>query len=330
MAVVDKPMQLFILSLMIILVASGLTYRWSVNETQLQQKELQTKFDNLQSVVDSKNSLMQTELSSLRRDLEANTEAMRRGFGEKFSELETKVESQNTQQSEQISGVLSSLLGEVEDIKKRSDDIASKVSTVAADNGDFSAVIEKAKPAVVNIQAGNTIGSGFFIDREGLTVTNFHVVQGAADIKVITDQRITYRASILAYDAVADIAILRLQTPRQDFQFLEWGDSDAITQGEPVVAIGNPAGLSFSVSKGVIGSKERRGETGVDLVQLDLAINPGNSGGPIINKRGEVVGIAVGYRELEVLGLDRIGFAIESNFAKKKVEELRASVFGDI
>ena len=325
----ERAYQLFAVSFILILLTAGVTYRLTLNSVETRLDDFETQFTSMQSQVDSKQTTVSAELGALRRDLEANTDAIRQAFGEKFTQLEQAVSVTQQQSETQLSTALADIIASVKDVQQRSTEVERKVQTVAADNGDFSGVVEQATSSVLSIQAGMTIGSGFFITPEGLVVTNFHVVQGAPDIKLITSNKVTYRATLLSYDEAADLALLRLVTPSQDFPFLQFANSDEVEAGEPVVAIGSPGGYKFSVSKGVISSKERR-DSGIDLFQLDISINPGNSGGPVLDRRGKVVGIAVGYRELEVFGLERMGFAIQSNFAKQKIDKMREQVFSQI
>jgi len=321
----DRSFQYFAVCIVLILVTAGLSYRLTLNAVDNRIDALDSRFSSLQSVIDSKSSATQSDLSSLRRDLEANTGSLRQDLGEKVSQLQKQVTSSRDQSSEQLSTALQDILGKVKEIEERSEKVEQRVSTVAVEGGDWSGIVDQVMPGIVSIRAGNMVGSGFFVTEEGLLVTNLHVVANAPDIKVVTADRVNYRATLLIFDEIADLALLRLVTPRKDFEFLTFGDSDAVNIGDPIAAIGSPGGYEFSVSKGVIGAKERR-EGGTHLFQLDVSINPGNSGGPVINKAGAVIGIAVGYRELEILGLDRIGFAIQSNYAKEKIDKMRNTV----
>lgn len=322
----ERAIQLFLVTFILILLTAGVTYRWTLNATDSRIKAVETKFQNLQQVVESRNSATQNEVSSLRRDLEANTEAIRSTMGSEFDALRKQVSTTKQSGQAELSQALQDILAQIEEVQKQSEKVEQKISTVQADNGDFSATIDRAMPATVSITSGPTIGSGFFISEDGLLVTNLHVVSNSADIKVLSHDRVTYRATLLSYDEAADIALLRLNTPRSDFEFLTWADSDRVEIGEPVATIGSPGGQKFSVSKGVISGKESR-PGGTHLFQVDISINPGNSGGPVIDATGKVVGIAVGFKEMTLLGLDRIGFAIQSNFAQQKVETMKKSVF---
>jgi serine protease Do len=141
------------------------------------------------------------------------------------------------------------------------------------------------------------IGTGFFIRADGLIATNGHVVEGATDITVqVGEEERTYRGRVVGKDDATDLALLKIEGA-QPFPVLALGDSDHLEVGEWVIAIGNPFGLSRSVSAGIVSYKGRRdvnpsGRPGFyDFIQTDAAINPGNSGGPLLDARGAVIGI---------------------------------------
>jgi S1-C subfamily serine protease len=141
------------------------------------------------------------------------------------------------------------------------------------------------------------IGTGFFIRSDGLIATNGHVVEGATDITVqVGEEERVYRGTVVGKDDATDLALLQIEAD-QSFPVLSLGDSDHLEVGEWVVAIGNPFGLSRSVTTGIVSFKGRRdvnpsGRPGYyDFIQTDAAINPGNSGGPLLDARGAVIGI---------------------------------------
>ncbi len=170
-----------------------------------------------------------------------------------------------------------------------------------------------------------SLGSGFFIDKEGYIVTNNHVIENADKIKVKLKNGKEYDAKIVGRDAKTDIALIKVKSWR-DFQDVKWGDSDAMKVGEWVVAIGSPFGLELTVTAGIVSAKGRVIGSGPydDFIQTDASINPGNSGGPLINMKGEVIGIntAIVSRSGGNVG---IGFAIPINLARGIIKQLKAS-----
>lgn len=207
-------------------------------------------------------------------------------------------------------------------------------------------VYDKVSPAVVTISTKGTeymgifaqnvegIGSGFIINEEGYILTNYHVVELAVsnntkDVTVILSDGQEVSGKVVNYDQTRDIAMVKLAEGTKVPAVAELGDSDGLYVGQEVVAIGTPLGKNFAqtLTKGVVSGINRNlttsgGKTG-DYIQTDAAINSGNSGGPLINTRGQVVGINTaklsGQSEATIEGM---GFAIPINDAKDRIESL--------
>lgn len=173
-------------------------------------------------------------------------------------------------------------------------------------------------------QRQSSLGSGFIIDRDGTILTNYHVVDGADKITVTLSDGQSYTAKVLGKDQKTDIAIIKIDA-RRDFPTVSLGDSDQLQVGEWVMAIGNPFGLDHTVTSGIVSAKGRHIGNGPydDFIQTDASINPGNSGGPLINMRGEVVGINTAIFS-QTGGNIGIGFAIPANLVKDLLPQLRA------
>jgi serine protease Do len=170
----------------------------------------------------------------------------------------------------------------------------------------------------------HSLGSGFVIDKEGLIVTNNHVVENADEIVVQTSSDKKYKAKLVGRDPKTDIAIIRIEPDGEQLMPVNLGNSDELRVGDWIFAIGNPFGLSNTVTAGIVSAKGRNIGQGSydDFIQTDAAINPGNSGGPLVNLRGEVVGInsAIFSRSGGNIG---IGFAIPINLAKELLPQLK-------
>ncbi len=168
-----------------------------------------------------------------------------------------------------------------------------------------------------------SLGSGFILDgRRGLIVTNGHVVSSANEIRVQLSDKRVFPAQVVGADPQSDLAVLRI-TPKGALPQLKLGDSEQIMIGEEVIAIGNPFGLSHTVTVGVVSALGRKVRTNgnqwmQDLIQIDASINPGNSGGPLLNADGEVIGINTAIFQ-QAQG---IGFAIPVNRVRRVVEDL--------
>jgi len=205
------------------------------------------------------------------------------------------------------------------------------------------AVAEKVSPAVVNVSAESTVreadpffglffgpttrsmqslGSGLIIDASGIVVTNAHVIEGASRIQVTTLDGRELDADVLGSDRDADLAVLKVKG--QNLPAVPLGHSADLMIGETVVAIGNPFGLSHTVTSGVLSARGRtvpseRGERlFTDFLQTDASINPGNSGGPLVNILGDVIGINTAI----ISGASGIGFAIPADRARRVVDDL--------
>ncbi len=167
-----------------------------------------------------------------------------------------------------------------------------------------------------------SLGSGFVINRDGYILTNNHVVENADEILVKLEDDKEFKAKIIGRDPKTDIAVIKIEGAT-DLVAAPLGNSDQLRVGEWVVSIGNPFGLSHSITAGIVSAKARNiGQGSYDqFIQTDAAINPGNSGGPLINMKGEVVGInsAIFSRSGGNIG---IGFAIPVNLAKELIPQL--------
>ena len=230
---------------------------------------------------------------------------------------------------------------ELLDFNRKGDDSKSNPVVVSADETINIDVFEKAHPAVVNI-AATTLGmnfwleiipkegqgSGFLIDSNGYILTNNHVVAKAQKITVTMANGKKIPASLIGRDPTSDLAVIKI-SPRYVDIVATLGDSDEVRVGQKAIAIGNPFGLSHTLTTGIISALNRgiRTEDGNqidDLIQTDAAINPGNSGGPLLNSNGEVIGINTAIYSLSG-GYQGIGFAIPVNRAKYVASQLISS-----
>jgi len=181
---------------------------------------------------------------------------------------------------------------------------------------DFSGIIEKAIKSVVTIRTDVGQGTGFIISNEGYTVTNAHVLVGGRKISAINYNQKTLDAEFIGYDNTLDVALLKVSGSHEK---LKLANSNKVQIGQKVIAIGNPLGLQFSVSQGIVSGTHRQGINKIEAyIQTDAALNPGNSGGPLINKDGEVIGI----NNFKIGGGENLGFALESNYLREVVNEI--------
>jgi S1-C subfamily serine protease len=207
----------------------------------------------------------------------------------------------------------------------------------------LTALYQRVSPGVVSILAtiadSAATGSGFVYDLQGHIITNYHVIEDATDLEVDFPSGLKTRAEIVGTDLDSDLAVLKVDVAKEDLHPVPVGDSNQLTVGQTVIAIGNPFGLNGTMTVGIVSAKGRTLEsmresstsgsyfTAADLIQTDAAINPGNSGGPLLNLNGEVVGV---NRAIRTDGTNTsgeptnsgIGFAVASNIITRVVPEL--------
>ncbi len=210
----------------------------------------------------------------------------------------------------------------------------------------FSPVVKRAAPAVVNVYAARVVenrnpfindplfrqffgavpreqvlrslGSGVIIDPSGLVVTNYHVIEGASEVKVALSDKREFEAEIALKDEHSDLTVLRLKGVSERFPVLEFADSDALAVGDVVLAIGDPFGVGQTVTHGIVSALART-QVGISdyqfFIQTDAAINPGNSGGALVDLNGKLVGINTAIYSRSG-GSQGIGFAIPANMVR--------------
>lgn len=241
---------------------------------------------------------------------------------------------------------------------KANNQVAAQSTAMAGANNSIAAIVQQVGPAVVRIDSSRTvknpnaqmfndpffrnffgsqgpqmpdtqvqkgIGSGFIINKNGTILTNAHVVDGAEKVTVTLKDGRNFEGKVIGRDSVTDVAVVKVDA--QDLPVVKVGDSKALQPGETAIAIGNPLGLDNTVTEGIISATGRSsGQVGipdkrVNFIQTDAAINPGNSGGPLLNQRGEVIGINTAI----IQGAQGLGFAIPINTAQGIAEQLIAS-----
>jgi serine protease Do len=208
--------------------------------------------------------------------------------------------------------------------KKSSSDSRQRKSDPFSDPSDPFGDIFKFFGETPNPRPTRGWGSGFIVDKEGHIITNNHVVAGADSIKVTLDDKREFEAKLIGTDPDTDIAVIKID--RDDLPVARLGNSDNIKVGEMVVAVGSPFELTRTVTNGIVSATGRSGVgiiTYEDFIQTNAAINPGNSGGPLINIRGEVIGINTAIATGGMSGGNvGVGFAIPINTAKNIMEQL--------
>jgi len=201
-------------------------------------------------------------------------------------------------------------------INKQESDLREEIDLLRAIQDDLSVVVKDSIMSVVSVITDRSAGSGFFVHSGGYAVTNWHVIEGAEFVRVVDYNGIESPAEVVGWDVTTDLALLRVNGI---FEHLDLEESDNVKVGEKVVAIGNPLGLSFTVTEGIVSAVDRMGPNGLEsYVQTDVTLNPGNSGGPLINVEGKVIGV----NNFKIGGAESLGFALKSDVVKQKINEI--------
>ena len=218
-------------------------------------------------------------------------------------------------------------------VQNQIDEINNLIAT-ESETLSLMEIFEKAEPGVVRVntirnQTANEtggVGSGFVFDKKGHIITNAHVIEGSTKTVVTFLDGRSYNAEIIGVDEYTDIGVIKVNADLKLLNPLSLGDSSNLDVGEPIAAIGNPFGLSGSMTSGIVSQMGRLLPSGSgysipDVIQTDAAINPGNSGGPLLNMRGNIVGINTAIQSTtgEFTG---VGFAIPSQTVAKIVPTL--------
>ena len=306
----EKSLAVTVALFLIIFIALAFyeNYRQSQIEDALkkQGESLSKQLDELKVSQEASESrltdLVQKETGSVRKDLDV----AKSGLQSRIQQVGQNVEGvkKETEKSKQI------LSGQIQSIQQESQqkmgEIEQQLLNVNVKTENFAGIIQKAIKSVVAINSDVGIGSGVIIDQDGYIVTNRHVIEGATQGSAKTADGAHHQIRVVAKSDSADLALLQIQG---SYAPLNFGTSNSVAPGSRVVAMGSPAGLEFTVTEGIVSAKRRIGN--FDYIQTDLSMNPGNSGGPLINPRGDIVGI----NTLKLKEFEGLGFALASEQA---------------
>ncbi len=248
-----------------------------------------------------------------------------------FSKLNSRIDYESITLRNELSDNFNSLLDEYNEINQinfndlslaitkqaaQQKSFQDEISSLKITQEDFSEVIEMSLKSVVAVRTESSVGSGFFINSDGYLVTNYHVLQGKDTVSIQTYDKRQIPAEIIGIDKLRDLALLKVPGT---FDYLKLADSESLQVGRKVIAIGNPLGLSFTVTEGIISGLDREGPNGLEeYIQTDVSLNPGNSGGPLINDQGEAVGI----NNFKIGDAESLGFALESDSIKESINSI--------
>ena len=215
------------------------------------------------------------------------------------------------------------------------DEGSPQVLSLSTDCLSAADLYDQVRPAVVQItvaagRSGGT-GTGIILDMEGRILTNYHVVEGADSIEVRFEDGSTASAELIGSDPANDLALIDADVSGKDLTAADLGDSDALRVGDPVLAIGNPFNLEATLTQGIVSAIDRTYSSGAntrpirEMIQTDAAVNPGNSGGPLLNCRGEVIGINSLLENPSGANVNvGVAFAVAINTAKQSLSQMEA------
>ena len=306
-----KTQNIILTAVLALLLSGGMVFYFNYNLNMARQ-DYGLKIANLSQQTSA-------NIKKLQNSLENSIGILGSNLSSQIGVVDEGLQSFKQQNQKEIS-TLSNLIDQIEQQSNiKLNELKSELKDIKIKSADFSAIVDDVLQSVVSVGTNLGQGSGAIIDVRGYIVTNVHVISGASAIRVTAYSGKTYNVKAVAgYDSAADIAVLKIDAP--DLKALDFGDSDGLKVGEKVIAAGNPAGLAFTVTEGIV-SAFRTAQNSIKYVQTDVPINPGNSGGPLINAKGEIVGI----NNFKVASFEGLGFAISSN----KVSVVAGKIISD-
>lgn len=305
----EKRTRNIILIILLVIVLTGSLVYYFNYRISIVRNDYETKISAL-------NQQIVSNLKSVQKSLETQIGVLGSNLSSQIGLVDTSLQNFK-RQNQQAINTLSDLIDQIEQQSNiKLNELKDELKNIQIKSADFSAIVDDVLQSVVSVKTNLGQGSGAIINTKGYVVTNVHVISGASAVRVQTYSGKTYDASAIAgYDENADIAVLKIDAP--DLKALDFGNSDEVKVGEKVIAAGNPAGLAFTVTEGIV-SAFRTGQNNIKYIQTDVPINPGNSGGPLINAKGEIIGI----NNFKVGGFEGLGFAISSNNVKSVVDRI--------
>ena len=300
-----KNRHIILIVLLVLIFTSSIIYYFNY-QINLVRKDYETKILDLNRQTASNFKAVKSQISALGSNLSSQ-----------IGLVDINLQNFKKQNQNEIR-TLSSLIDQIEQQSNiKLTELKNELKDIQIKSADFSAIVNNVLQSVVSVKTNLGQGSGAIIDAKGYVVTNVHVISGASSTQVVTYSGNTYNANtIVGFDSNADIAVLKIDA--SGLRALGFGNSDQLKVGEKVIAAGNPAGLAFTVTEGIV-SAFRTAENNINYIQTDVPINPGNSGGPLINAKGEIVGI----NNFKVSGgFEGLGFAISSNNARDVVNKI--------
>lgn len=244
-------------------------------------------------VLSSQVSQIRTSQTNFEESMKSSVEDLRQEDQYKINEITQEITRQKTDVQQRLA--------------EQQQSLDSQIRVLSASQGDFSPIINSVIQAVVSVGTDKSAGTGFIVHSSGYVITNYHVVQGGQYIKIITYDNRMIVATLIGFNATSDLALLKVEGV---FAHLDFAQPNTTEIGDKVIAIGNPLGLSFTVTEGIVSALDREGPNGLkEYIQTDVTLNPGNSGGPLIDRQGKVIGI----NNFKLGNAEGLGFALRAH-----------------
>jgi len=268
----------------------------------------------LSSKIQSDRDYNMLQMSVLENKTMSNFKKLQDFFNSETTKLKLDLETNKKATQSEISDISQKVGG----LEEKSSELDSRISEINVQSSDFSSIANDVIKAVVSVKTSNGQASGVIFDSRGYIMTNRHVVEGVSDIKVYDYNADTYDVEVIGVAKSVDLAVLKIVS-NDTFSYLKFEDISNINVGERVIAVGNPLGLSFTVTEGIISALDRNiDSSGVGYLQTDVSINPGNSGGPLVDSSKMIVGI----NTLKISDTEGLGFAIPCDVAENIAEQV--------
>lgn len=276
---------------------------------------LEGKTAELSSKIDNRTESLLAEIDEEAKRSEMERKQLEDQTLENFRKLEAFINDETSILRLNLEDRLQGVDIKVGSLEKKSTELEEKVDTINVRSSDFSKIATEVARAVVSVRTQSGQGSGVFVSQEGYILTNRHVIEDAQYINIMDYDSRIYRARVAAIAEGVDLALLKADTNTTPYLLFE--PMDNIELGQRVIAVGNPLGLSFTVTEGIVSSIGRTiDSTGIGYIQTDVSINRGSSGGPLVSASKRIVGI----NTYKITASEGLGFAIPSDVAKDFTE----------
>jgi len=309
-----------IIAVVILLIIAGLTY-FTINDYTKKVNSLNNTLISVSDKLDNETAKLFSDIEQSKEQLttriieeksysEEQRQQLEKDTLENLVKLENFVTQKTTTLKLDLESQLSTIEDSVDELEETSLELEDRISSLRISSSDFTAIIDDVIRAVVSVKTNAGQGSGVIYHPSGYIITNKHVIEGVNNIWVVDYNGMSHPVQILGFGVDVDLAVLKINST-ETFDYLEF--EYQVSVGQHVIAVGNPLGLSFTVTEGIISAVNRDiDDSAVGYIQTDVSINSGSSGGPLVNAAGDIVGI----NTLKIDATEGLGFAIPAHIVE--------------